>query len=158
MKRIKTGKRSTSQRGTNVVHQLDLPALDRRRTRRRARLEPEPLVEIRPAPRPPAPEPAPVTLVPAPRPEPLHDSQARHQIQLLERRLLKMARLLEQRDLESLSGQAPVEDGVASIYRDVQGLDGGENQVEQKLELMTTIFEQNLKLRERVTSASSAAR
>ncbi len=93
-----------------------------------------------------------------PLPAVLRDSQARHQIQLLERRLVKMARLLEVRDQESLSTAAPTEDGVASIYRQVQGLGGRGKEVKKKQALMSRIFDENLKLRERVTSASSDAR
>lgn len=107
---------------------------------------------------------APPKVVPAPvepsvpRPTALRDSQARHQIQLLERRLVKMARLLDARDQESLSAPSAVEGGVASIYRDVQGLAGVGEEVKQKQALMSRIFDENLKLRERVTSSSSDAR
>lgn len=94
-----------------------------------------------------------------PRPSSLEDSQARRQIELLERRLAKMARLMERRDSELLSGAArpAVDDGVASIYRDVQGIEGVTEEGRQKKALMSRIFEANLKLRERVTSPSSSA-
>lgn len=93
-----------------------------------------------------------------PRPVGLKDSQARHQIQLLERRLAKMARLLEQKDQEFSSRPAAAEDdGVASIYREVQGLGGRTKEAKTKRAFMSVIFEANLKLRESVTSASSDA-
>ena len=85
----------------------------------------------------------------------LQDSHARKQIDMLERRLAKMARLLDQRDTEIVSRSRAVEDeGVASIYRDVQGLDAGGDEAKQKRELMSSIFEANVKLREMVTSSA----
>lgn len=168
MKRINSNGRLSGQRGGNVVHRLDLPTGSRRRKRRRDaapardelipaappenRLTGSPPVTARPA----APAPVQDEIVPAPRPD--GDSQARHQIQLLERRLVKMARLLEEREKEISSVSLPVEEGVASIYREVQGLEAQDNQAEQKRELMTSIFQENVKLRERVTSGSSPAR
>ena len=68
-----------------------------------------------------------------------------------------MARLLQEREQESPSIVA-VDDGVASIFREVQGLNGKGKEVEKKQSLMSRIFDENLKLRERVTSASSDAR
>lgn len=88
----------------------------------------------------------------------LEDSQARKQIDVLERRLAKMARLLDQRDTEIVSRSRVAEDtGVASIYRNVQGLDSGGDEAVQKKELMSSIFEANLKLREMVTSSAPSA-
>jgi hypothetical protein len=85
----------------------------------------------------------------------VQDSQARKQIDVLERRLAKMARLLDQRDTEIVSRSRPPEDkGVSSIYRDVQGLEGQGDEAQQKRDLMSSIFEANLKLREMVTSSA----
>lgn len=102
-------------------------------------------------------------MIPAPRPDvprpaALKDSQARHQIQLLERRLAKMARIIEERDEEMDSRSSrEVDDGVPSIYREVQGVSGRGKEAKRKRAFMSLIFEANLKLRERVTSASSDA-
>lgn len=158
-------------RGGNLVHRIDLPGLGksaggRRRDQRssaRRRSAQEPLPE------PPAPQKlpayvlpvAPVQPTPAPpveRPASLEDSQARKQIDVLERRLAKMAKLLDQRDTEIISRSRQEEDtGVASIYRSVQGLDGAGDEGKQKKALMSSIFEANLKLREMVTSTARNA-
>lgn len=86
------------------------------------------------------------------------DSQARHQIKLLERRLQKMTRLLEQQSKEILSTSLPEDSGVASVFREVQGLESDDAQAEHKMALMDSIFRQNMKLRESVTFGSSDAR
>ena len=86
------------------------------------------------------------------------DPQARHQIQLLERRLRKMMLLLEQQEQEIPSGRGLEDHGVASEFREVQGLDTADGQAEHKKTLMESIFRENVKLRERVTSGSSPAR
>ncbi len=164
-------------RGGNVVHNLDFPGLGRGGAARRAarggqrrrsiateapRPEPAPKEEARkPAriyvlPKVPKKEAAvePVKVLQPLAPN-LEDSQARKQIDVLERRLAKMARLLDQRDTEIVSRSRVAEDtGVASIYRDVQGIDSRGDEATQKKELMSSIFEANLKLREMVTSSS----
>lgn len=86
------------------------------------------------------------------------DSQARHQIHLLERRLRKMTLLLEQQEQEISSGRGLEDHGVASVFREVQGLHSADAQAEHKKTLMESIFRENVKLRERVTSGSSPAR
>jgi len=79
-------------------------------------------------------------------------------IELLERRLAKLARLLEERDGElqlRIEGAAQVQ-GVASIYNDVQGLRGQSEEAQRKRELMSSIFDANRKLRERIGSMGPA--
>lgn len=159
-------------RGRNLVHKIDLPGLGksaggrsreaRPSTRRRAPLVPAP-------PQAPAAEvlPLPAYVLPSPvvrepdlerSPAALEDSQARKQIDVLERRLAKMARLLDQRDVEIVSRSRQEEEvGVASIYRGVQGLGGAGEEAKQKKALMSSIFEANLKLREMVTSIARDA-
>ena len=66
---------------------------------------------------------------------------------LLERRVAKLGAMLERteerlRHVISTGG----EEGVASVYRDVQGLDAGEGQVEQKRDLLKAIFDANLRM------------
>jgi hypothetical protein len=91
-------------------------------------------------------------------PEALQDSQARKQIGVLERRLAKLSRLLEQRDTEVVSrSRQDEETGVASTYRVVQGVDEAGGEGKQKSALMSSIFEANLKLREMVTSIARDA-
>lgn len=81
------------------------------------------------------------------------DTGARRQIDLLERRLAKMTRLLEERDQEVAMVRAgPAEDGVASVFREVQGIEGSGQEVERKKALMSRIFEANLDLRKQIIS------
>lgn len=66
---------------------------------------------------------------------------------LLERRVAKLGSMLERteerlRHVLSSGG----DEGVSSIYRDVQGLDAGEGQVEQKRDLLKAIFDANLRM------------
>lgn len=160
MKRINTSGRLSGQRGGNVVHRLDLRSSTVRRKQRRgpARLHEEPsgaavgrIEEARPV------NPT-ETVQGTARMSDVGDSQARHQIQLLERRLRKMTLLLEQQGQEISSGRGLEDHGVASEFREVQGLDSADAQAEHKKTLMESIFRENVKLRERVTSSSSPAR
>lgn len=150
MKPINTNGRRAGQRGGNVVHHLDLRGSTRRRKQRRPGL---PLDGLNPeAPGSDSPESTSVRAEEAA----AGDSQARHRIKLLERRLQKMMRLLEDQENHSMGGLE--DDGVASIYRVVQGVDARDAQAEDKRALMASIFLQNVKLRERVTFGSSADR
>ena len=160
MKRINTSGRLTGQRGGNVVHRLDLRSSTRRRQSRpeKARFQRElaetdlaRLEDARDQQVTDARERS-VVLGDA------GDSQVRHQVKLLERRLRKMALLLEQQGKEVSSGRRPEEHGVASMFREVQGLEASDAQAEHKQALMASIFRQNMKLRESVTSGSSRSR
>lgn len=75
--------------------------------------------------------------------------ESTRQVEVLERRITKMNRLLEeaQAELERAVQATPDVEGVPSMFTDVQGLDGGDTQFEQKSQLMTEIFEANLQLR-----------
>ncbi|MEL6431146.1 MAG: hypothetical protein AAFU73_02470 [Planctomycetota bacterium] len=151
----------TPKNGGNVVHRIELPVRSRRRRSggRGDRPAPETRVIIQRVPAEPEPRAAQSRPTPpaprAARPGPLQDSQARRQIEVLERRLAKMARLLEDRDQLLAGRQTPAEDeGVASIYREVQGIQGRTAEVKQKKALMSKIFEANLDLRKRIISGT----
>ncbi len=82
------------------------------------------------------------------------DDGVQDAIQLLERRLQKLAGALEsQEDLLLRMRQREAADpGVASTFREVQGLAPDAPELERKQELMRRIFESNQELRERITS------
>src|SRR6185436_7107377 len=75
----------------------------------------------------------------------LHSSQ----VDVLERRIAKLARSLEeaQLDLERAQAGAETDPGIASTFRAVQGLRGGA-EVAPKLEMLKKLLEMNLALRE----------
>ncbi len=116
---------------------------------------------------PPAPVPPEVSLTPQPPPQPLREVEVPRpaapatavpaddrRIELLERRLAKLAKLLEERDEQMRTRMARAQSGpgVASIYSEVQGLQGQSEEVERKRAMMSAIYEANRKLRERVGS------
>jgi len=70
------------------------------------------------------------------------------QIGLLERRIGKLKGLLDKAELElqATARRKGVEEGVASIYRTVQGLAEGEGDFVRKREALTLIFEANAEL------------
>jgi len=69
----------------------------------------------------------------------------------LNRRIEKLTRSLETTEAEvaRLRTAGVEETGVASVYREVQGLDSGENRADLKRELMGEIFKANLDLQSR---------
>jgi hypothetical protein len=73
-------------------------------------------------------------------------------IELLERRIDKLSRVLDSIDarLARLEGGSRIsEEGVASVYREVQGIEVDSPNVALKRQLMAAIFEANLALRTR---------
>lgn len=154
MKPINTNGRRAGQRGGNVVHHLDLRGGTRRRKQRRP-VPPADGFILEAAASIDSPNTSVRTEHDA-EPAAAGDSQARHRIKLLERRLQKMMRLLEDQENSSMGGLE--DDGVASIYRVVQGVDARDVQAEDKRALMASIFLQNVKLRERVTFGTSGDR
>lgn len=84
-------------------------------------------------------------------PLPAEGSEAAHahQIDLLERRIAKLTRMLEQTeaDLMRVGAMKDVDVGFASIYRGVQGLSSREDALVLKRSLMRDIFEANLELK-----------
>jgi len=67
----------------------------------------------------------------------------------LERRIAKLNHLLDDAEAKVRRARrgAPIDEGVASIYDEVQGLDGEDGDFEKKSSLMKSIFEANLALR-----------
>ena len=166
----------TRNRGGNVVHRIELP---RRRWPVRGRFElgwpvsapplashvgtPDaaaPSVTAAPAARrstpterPPAPPPAAEPARSADEAEVQAKEHAyRREIDLLERRLRKVQGLLELREqeLRRLFAAGKIDDGLRSIYTQVQGLDADSPMAETKREMMAAIFEANRELQARV--------
>lgn len=81
------------------------------------------------------------------RPGPASETQTR-QIDILERRVAKLSNLLglAEEELRRVAKMKNIDLGIASIYRTVQGLDDHDGQFERKKEMMTSIFEANVKL------------
>jgi hypothetical protein len=73
-----------------------------------------------------------------------------HRIDLLERRIGKLKGMLSESErlVERLQSAEEEEDGVESIYREVQGLDGSQVNAVEKRGLLDEIFRLNLELRE----------
>lgn len=75
-------------------------------------------------------------------------AEGRRETRQLERRIAKLAGLLEQTEGElrrSRAGKA-IDPGLASVFAEVQGLDRGDERFTQKQDLMKCIFEANLAL------------
>ncbi len=73
------------------------------------------------------------------------------EIDNLQRRIHKLNDSLEstERRLKEVAAMKSIDEGVASIYRDVQGVDAGDSQRERKKELMSGIFAANLRLQKK---------
>ena len=73
------------------------------------------------------------------------------EVENLQRRIQKLNETLAQTEhrLRQVAAMKNIDDGISSIYRDVQGLDLGDLQVARKRELMAEIFAANLKLQRR---------
>lgn len=76
------------------------------------------------------------------------EHEYRREIDLLRRRVSKLTDSLgsTEREIARLRVVGPEEDGVASIYREVQGLQDGGEREEMKRELMASIFAANIDL------------
>jgi len=80
------------------------------------------------------------------------------EVELLQRRVKKLsAQLEETRELleRTRSARAADLEGVPSIYKEVQGLQGDEDRIEQRRALMRAIFEHNVELRRTLAAAAS---
>lgn len=79
-------------------------------------------------------------------------TQHNRQIDVLERRISKLTRNLEltEDELKRMSLLKDVDVGVASIYRDVQGLNADSESREAKKHMMANIFEANLELQTQI--------
>lgn len=69
----------------------------------------------------------------------------------LQRRIKKLNETLSstEKRLSNVSAMKSVDDGISSIYRDVQGLDETDSHAGKKRDLMADIFQANLKLQKR---------
>jgi hypothetical protein len=80
-------------------------------------------------------------------------------IDLLERRLAKLTRLLATREdeMQLRTERGAPDSGLPSVYTEVQGVRGDSEEALRKRSLMSSIFEANRKLRERIGSAAGEA-
>jgi len=86
------------------------------------------------------------------------EHEYRHRIDLLERRLSKLARqLVDQEEELRAERERQVDEGVASVYDSVQGIDPEAENAQAKREMMSQIFGANLKLHEAIASKPRAA-
>ena len=71
-------------------------------------------------------------------------------IDLLERRIAKLNQLLGETEaqLRRARSRSSEDPGLASVYEGVQGLDEDDSQFDKKAELMASIFEANLAMRQ----------
>jgi len=78
-------------------------------------------------------------------------AERNRQIDTLERRVRKLAGLLEmtEAELKRVAALKDVDPGISSIYRSVQGLSGAEQDFELRRALMKEIFKANLELKQR---------
>lgn len=76
-----------------------------------------------------------------------------------ERRVSKLVESLERTEkvLARVAASKDLEEGIESLYRTVQGLDGGDASSQQKRELLSKIFEANLALRQARAAAEGSA-
>lgn len=84
-------------------------------------------------------------------------AEHRREVANFERRISKLTSSLEltEEELKRIAAAKGIDPGVASIYRDVQGLDAGAADYETKKELMSCIFEANLALQKGGQPAAS---
>lgn len=85
-----------------------------------------------------------------------NSGDARHD--MLERRVAKLGDMLSRTEAQLrsvLSSKGP--EGIASIYQDVQGLDPSESNVGQKKDLLTAIFDANLRMKKIIEEDKSSS-
>ena len=87
-------------------------------------------------------------------PTPQDPGTFKREIEQLQRRIAKLTGSLEttEQEITRLRSLKGVEDGVASVYRDVQGLESSDARSEMKDELMGEIFRANLHLQGKRTA------
>lgn len=70
----------------------------------------------------------------------------------LRRRIQKLSQSLEQTEhrLRHVSAMKDIDEGISSVYREVQGLQPGDTAFARKRELMSAIFQANMRLQKRV--------
>jgi hypothetical protein len=84
----------------------------------------------------------------------------RAEVELLERRIAKLMETLDatERELRALARRQTEPDGIASIYREVQGIGEEDSRFKMKAALMEKILQANLELREILRNAGEASR
>ncbi|MBI5361630.1 MAG: diguanylate cyclase [Planctomycetes bacterium] len=82
----------------------------------------------------------------------------KRQIDQLERRIAKLTQILgvTEEELKRVMAMKAIDSGVASIFREVQGLTASEEQGETKKAMMSAIFEANLAFQKRAAPAGAA--
>jgi GGDEF domain-containing protein len=80
-------------------------------------------------------------------------------IDQLERRIAKLTQILgvTEEELKRVMAMKAIDSGVASIYSEVQGLSGSDDQAQTKKAMMSVIFQANLAFQKRETPAAAAA-
>lgn len=73
------------------------------------------------------------------------------EVDMLQRRITKLNESLSHTEhkLQTVSAMKNIDDGISSVYREVQGVDGQDSHAGKKKELMAEIFQANLKLQKR---------
>ncbi|MBK7877459.1 MAG: diguanylate cyclase [Planctomycetes bacterium] len=81
----------------------------------------------------------------------------RRQIDQLERRIAKLTQILgvTESELKRVMAMKSIDPGVASIFREVQGLSASDEQGETKKAMMSAIFEANLSFQRRAAPAAA---
>lgn len=84
-------------------------------------------------------------------------AEHRRQIDQLERRIAKLTEILgvTEEELKRVMALKAIDPGVASIFREVQGLSGSDQQAETKKAMMGEIFKANLAFQKRDTPAAA---
>jgi hypothetical protein len=77
------------------------------------------------------------------------------QVEQFERRIAKLSQSLEttEGELKRIAAMKGVDDGVASIYRTVQGLSDGSDNAESKREMLAVLFEANMELKNQLAGS-----
>jgi diguanylate cyclase (GGDEF)-like protein len=93
----------------------------------------------------------------APQREGVSDSEYKRQVEVLERRLAKLTSQLgmTEEELKRIAKMKNIDLGLHSIYRTIQGIADDDGQAELKREMMSAIFEANVKLKKRIASEAS---
>ena len=78
--------------------------------------------------------------------------------ELLERRVAKLGEMLERTEgqLRRVLAGGGGEEGVASIYKEVQGLDADENDAEHKRDLLKAVFDANMRMKRMIDEGETA--
>ena len=83
--------------------------------------------------------------------EPTLNVTVASEVENLQRRIEKLTSSLDQTEhrLRQVAAMKDIDDGISSIYREVQGLKTEDNAFGKKKELMSAIFEANMRLQKK---------